>query len=621
MYTLLQHYLTYSRRHLTNILGAAPQLLNRMRSVLMGAVSLLMVCAAGPSLVLAQQASDSSTIKSSELRVASLEQSYDRQVINTLSSYFDRQKFLVDVNITTEMIEETYTTRQNKVTQRPSSDVVMPGLPFLPDKNRRSGEMNETPETIINENTVRNMVLKSIIVNIQADSSFNDEELAFMRKIAGIAAKTNTMRGDIVNITQISMPDFTAPKPENTVQATNESSGFLGFSISFSQFLSVVMVLLFIALIIYVSRLNHNTDQEKTTKRRALFSGDYNGKPDEGTLPSGQLNGASKQHNNESAFTKLIDHFLASPREVALIFESWAEEDPQEGITNAAKVVNSVDRQLIKSLKDGLNEQQYDAIKQAVEELPLQSLDQKKETARTFNALLESKNGSSRSSVRRNQVPLFKFLDHITQGQTLQLINEEEPQAAALILDYLTDQQAAKLLDQLDEEQTSSIMMEMMRLQELSYSKQKEISGRLFDKAMQMKESTDNNRFNSSNILPILEQLPLGQQRRYIDQLTSTNPAIGTYLDEHFITVDQIPGLDEKLIKSATVQINTDTLLDAVTGLDEAVVDKLLSVRPQREQRLIRDELQQRSPQNIDTEHETSIVLNAIRQTVRNRKN
>jgi len=621
MYTLLQHYLTYSRRHLTNTLGAAPQLLNRMRSVLMGAVSLLMVCAAGPSMVLAQQASDSSTIKSSELRVASLEQSYDRQVINTLSNYFDRQKFLVDVNITTEMIEETYTTRQNKVTQRPSSDVVMPGLPFLPDKNRRSGEMNETPETIINESTVRNMVLKSIIVNIQADSSFNDEELAFMRKVAGIAAKTNTMRGDIVNITQISMPDFTAPKPENTVQATNESSGFLGFSISFSQFLSVVIVLLLIALIIYVSRLNNNTDQEKTTKRRALFSGDYNGKPDEGTLPSGQLNGASKQHNNESEFTKLIDHFLASPREVALIFESWAEEDPQEGITNAAKVVNSVDRQLIKSLKDGLNEQQYAAIEQAVEELPLQSLDQKKETARTFNALLESRNGSSRSSVRRNQVPLFKFLDHITQGQTLQLISEEEPQAAALILDYLTDQQAAKLLDQLDEEQTSSIMMEMMRLQELSYSKQKEISGRLFDKAMQMKESADNNRFNSSNILPILEQLPLGQQRRYIDQLTSTNPAIGTYLDEHFITIDQIPGLDDKLIKSATVQINTDTLLDAVTGLDEAVVDKLLSVRPQREQRLIRDELQQRSPQNIDTEHETSIVLNAIRQTVRNRKN
>jgi flagellar motor switch protein FliG len=569
-----------------------------------------------------QATSDTSSIKSADLQVASIEQRYDRQVIEILSNYFDRKKFLVDVNITTEMVEETYTTRQNRVTQSRSPDVVMPGLPYLPDRNRQPNQINENSETIINENTVQNLALKNIIVNIQADSSFTTEELDFMRKIAGIAAKTNTTRGDEVNISQTSIPNFALTQPVATATDSPGSTGFLGSFASLYQYLSVVLVLLLIGLIVYVSRLNRSSGQENIRKRRALFSGDYEGRPDQGSMNISGNGKDTSEHTYESEFDKLMSHFFTKPREVALLFESWAEEEQEEGIINAAKVVSTVDKQLIRSIKSELDDTYYTKIAEAADELPPMTMEQKQEIALDFNETIAANNARSSTGSKRGQIPLFQFLDHISEQELLQLIKDEDPQSSALLLDYLPEQKAAAQLDQLDESYATNVMMKMMQLQELSYKQQKEISSALFEKAIKLSDEHDKNGLDSENIMPILERLPLQEQQRYINMLTSTNPAVGEYLQEHFITADQLPEMDDDLIKEAIASFNTETVLDAAIGFDKNVTEKLLSVRPKREQRLIEVELEQiENADELDTQYAQSLILNAIRQTARKRRN
>jgi len=565
----------------------------------------------------AQLPEDTSVATSSDLKIASIEQSYDQQVIQILSNYFDRTKFYVDVNIITEVVDETYTTRQNKVKQQQSNDITMPGLPFLPDENRQGNQANQTPETVVNERTVPSLRLKSLNINIYADSSFTSEELEFMRKMAGIAAKTDESRGDNVTISQISMPSFSSssapPLSSSETSKGDSSSNFADTFASLNQYLPGIILLLVVGLLVFVSRLNNKskTSEGFTNLRQRNSHSDFNS-PVQDTEVTAT---SAKDDKVSSAFDKLIEKFLSKPKEISLLFEAWIDEDRTAGINRAAKVISTVDKDLIKSLKHVLNQDHYSAIVEAAESMPAMSLEEKKEVAQEFNSILQSDDTNTATN-KNKQLPLFKFLNHISDEQTLSLIKSEDSQTAALIVNYLSQQKAAALLDQLDNGLATDIMLEMTKIQDLSYKKQKEISSQLFDKAISLLNKRKDEQYDPKSILPVLESLPVTEQRRYIKQLKEKGASVGKFIEDYFITIEQIPDLDNELLKNATRNINTETLLDAVIGLDESVTEKLLSLRPQREQRLIRMELEQISEEDeFDTNYAKSQLMRAIRQT------
>jgi len=565
----------------------------------------------------AQLSEDTSVATSSDLKIASIEQSYDQQIIQILSNYFDRTKFYVDVNIITEVVDETYTTRQNKVKQQRSNDITMPGLPFLPDENRQGNQVNQTPETVVNERTVPSLRLKNLNINIYADSSFTSEELEFMRKMAGIAAKTDESRGDNVTISQVSMPSFSSssgpPLSSSETSKGDSSSNFADIFASLNQYLPGIILLLVVGLLIFVSRLNNKskTSEGFTNLRQRDSYSDF-----DTPVQDSKMTGPSEKDDKAgSAFDRLIEKFLSQPKEISLLFEAWIDEDRTAGINRAAKVISTVDKDLIKSLKHVLNQDHYSAIVEAAESMPAMSLEEKKEVAQEFNSILQSDDTNTATN-KNKQLPLFKFLNHISDEQTLSLIKSEDSQTAALIVNYLSQQKAAALLDQLDNGLATDIMLEMTKIQDLSYKKQKEISSQLFDKAMSLLNKRKDEQYDPKSILPVLESLPVTEQRRYIKQLKEKGASVGKFIEDYFITIEQIPDLDNELLKNATRNINTETLLDAVIGLDESVTEKLLSLRPQREQRLIRMELEQISEEDeFDTNYAKSQLMRAIRQT------
>ena len=161
-------------------------------------------------------------------------------------------------------------------------------------------------------------------------------------------------------------------------------------------------------------------------------------------------------------------------------------------------------------------------------------------------------------------------------------------------------------------------MINMATIHTLSYKQHTETSSKLFDKAMDLLESEKEERLGAENILPVLERIPLKDQQRYIQQLIDTGSPVGNIIKEQFITLDQIPELDEKIVNAAVNQLSTEILLRALVGLDDAIINKVLSVRPRREQRLIRIELDQAElddEQNI--EQAKVLMMNSIRNEVK----
>ncbi|MEP1140494.1 MAG: hypothetical protein ABJH44_09720, partial [Balneola sp.] len=170
------------------------------------AISLFLLLFLLSPIVGAQSSNNQTATQSAALQIASLEQAYDSQIIQILSNHFDRKKFFVDVNIDAEFITETVQTTDNQIVSR-RPQTFLPGLPFLPDENLQNSTTNQTPETVVNQNTFKSLQLNSIAVNIYADTSLTVTDIQFMTRVAGFAAKIDASRGDLINITQLAIPD------------------------------------------------------------------------------------------------------------------------------------------------------------------------------------------------------------------------------------------------------------------------------------------------------------------------------------------------------------------------------------------------------------------------------
>ncbi|MEO1022476.1 MAG: FliG C-terminal domain-containing protein [Bacteroidota bacterium] len=597
----------------------------------MWGLSLVLIGALGLMLpqqrAIAQSIDGFGTGQSIELRIAQIEQTYDTQVIQILSNYFDQRSFFVDVKINAEMVEEVFTTTQNQSTAATRSpSLFMPGLPFVPEENiqRSPGDDGESAP-VVSENTIRTLKLVNLSVNIFADTSFTDSELEFMRMIASLAAKTDRARGDEINVNRIPMPAISSPEPilppepvvTEPVAQTTPPEPKLSFMGQLIQLLPafVLFALVMITMVVYrlLNKPQQAREAERTENRSSLRSQLSSANPAQAYLPPAPPSYQGyvpdvPPPSIHSEVDQLIERFFRNPKEIALMFEFWLDNDPVQGAKEAAEVVCTVDPNLLKSLKSDLKPELYQAIQDEIMQLPPLSQERKHQIAKRFNSLLQAGNTGS-SAHKNNQLGLFKFLAHVSDYQITWLINGEDNQTAALILEYLPQEQAARVLDKLHKGRAANIMLEMTTLHTLSYVQQKEISARLLDKTMDLIEKEHSGQYEYKNLLPVLERLPLSDQRAYIDELIATGSPIGEVVDQHFVTVDQIPSLDDVVIKEAVQSFSTEQILNSLIGLDEQSIEKVLSSRPSREQRLIKLELEEVGTSADEGENEATVQL------------
>lgn len=588
---------------------------------------LILIAIISPSLGFAQPITGQSGAQSAELQIASLEQSYDSQIIQIISNHFDRKKFFVDVNIDAELVNETFATTENQVLSRRPQNVMMPGLPFLPEENLANNpQASQTPETVVNQNTYRSIQLNSIIVNIYADTSFNAEEIDFMARVAGFAAKINEARGDQINITQLAIPDpdfkpvpiqTTEPLQSSSSNNTSSTNSPTGFITQIDGFLPAVIVFgIFVIGIIGYSLVQKNKNQESLRQQRSSLRGDLNfGGAITTQAEAAKQNGVSHARDEDFSaieFEKLSNNFFTKSEETARLLEYWIDKDPKNGLKNAAEVISTVDTSLLRSIKNELPEKKYLQLQEAVDTLPAMTIEQKYSAAKYFNSLLEESYSGSTKSKKHPNLGLFKFLDHVSDRQLSELIKNETNQTAALIIDYLPEEKAAELLEKLDGQRAAEIMLKISTVHKLSYKQHSVISTRLFDKVIAIRDQEKAEKMGLDNILPILEKLPVAEQKRYIEQIKKSGSALGEILEQEFLTVDQIPDLDEEIIEEGTKLITTSTLLEALIGFDDKVIDKILSVRPKREQKLIKMELDEIDDEK-GSEQAKSYLLTSLR--------
>lgn len=573
------------------------------------------------------QAQESVSAESAAIKIANLEQAYDSQIYSVLSNYFDRKRFFVDVTIDADVIEESVQTTSTGSSTSNTRNIMMPGLPFLPEENLRSapGEVGGTG-TVINENTLRSLHLNSVRLNIYADTSYTEIDLEFMRFIAGMAAKIDESRGDEITINALPIPQISsAPStgPQITVvnQPPAQPQGWLE---NLQLFIPGLALMLLLGLTVLVSRYSGKSKDEKSISpgefREAVKAQNLTPAYSQNAFDSvnAPANTSTAKETGSSQYDNLVNSFFDRTDEISGIFGYWISSEGWEGAVKAAEVVACVDPQLKRVLKNEMQDEHYKMLDEMLAELAPITLEKRQKTVKQFMELLNSDVQQTFEQKKSGNITLFKFLDHVPEDLLMLLLRSEVPKVSALILSYLSDERAASFLDKMGKEKASGIILEMTATHSMSHKEQSEIASEVFEKAMDLVEKQKEQKTKVENILPILERLPVDAQRDFIEELKQNEPYIGARIEEEFVTIEEIPQINKRILEDALKSLSTEVLLDALVDTNKQIIDAVLSVRPKREQKLIRLELENQDNKEFsNTGAAKAQMMNAIRSAVK----
>ena len=526
--------------------------------------------------------------QSMEVQVTQLEQNYDNHITNMLGNYFDRDAYIVNVRVNAEMRDETISRTTDQVTREPRGNVSMPGLPYVPEQNIRPDQRIQT-ETTTRESTVRALNLINLNIDILADTSFSDQQVEFMELLTNIAAKTNPQRGDQVTVSRIPIPEYNMEViPEESEQM--EETDILAH---INQYLPGILLLL-IGLL-YLANRFQNVAATKSPKRKSREeykreSLEFD-QPVDSTPSSIKPEPKPKEPSLSDKLDDVLKQFIKAPRDVALLFEYWIDDRPDKGSERAAKVIQTIDKQLLESLSEELPEREFMMIRDKLNSLPAIKNEEREEVADNFLRIFNTRIGSNDRKTKYGQLNLFRYLGHMTDQQVEMLIEQVPPQYAAVTLDYMEPERAANILENMTSERAAEVMLQIVNVPSLNYKEYNKISSKLFSKAMHLLKVEKQKRQGLDHMLPILQELPLKDQQRFIDQMDLMGSSVGRTVKSKVIMPEQIPQLHDRVIKSAVDRLDTQTLVHALYDFDDMIMEKVLKFRPNREQRLIRREL------------------------------
>lgn len=523
--------------------------------------------------------------QSTEIQISQLEQNYDTHVSNMLSSYFSRESFIVSVTIDAEMVDEVTGTTTDQIVRENRGNITMPGLPYLPNENIRPEQRMQT-ETITRESTTRTLRLLGLNVRVLADTSYTDQQVEFMNLLANIAAKTNPGRGDLVEVTQIPIPGFERTVIPEQIQESIE----LDLVALFNQYMPGLFVLLLILLFVanrFQSPSGERYSQPRTLKKRDDYKNDFyevdspptsaaRTRDDEPIKPTDTLS---------DLLDRVMKLFIQSPRDVALLFEYWIDDNGKEGALKAAKVIQTIDKQLLKTLEYDLPSEVYWLIQNQLNVLPNMEDSEREEVAQKFLRVFRAQITRDEGKSRNGQLKLFRYLDHMSDTQIEELLHTVSATTAAITLDYLPAERAANILENMRSERAAEVMVEMTKVPHLSFKEYNSISSQLFSSAIAILKKEKQQKEGLEHMMPVLQKLPLKDQKRLIEQMNFMGSAVGKEAKSRVVMPEDIPAMDPFIIESATQHIDTQTLLNAICEFNDEIIDSILSSRPNREQK------------------------------------
>ncbi len=565
---------------------------------------------------------------------AKYEQYYEVVLENALSDYYKTGTFIVDVKATLDRI---LVARGYEVVEgeEPIKLENLPGLPFIPPNLRTSTQPKRDSLKASGFNT--SFRLTRLNIKVLVDTSYSNEDVEFVEEAASLISNADRFRGDIVSVEKKVFPrsargieqDAKTQEPkkeegagveriEQPVQQEPEKNMFLGIDWNSPQHLMYVIVGLGLLLLIALlyALLKKPKKEEQPPYPFPMFDPSMAQNAKEPAKKENTGPDARTLALFEEDKTYLTNTFISTPKVVADLVQQWIASDEEQGVIRAVKSFVSVDEKLLNILEPYLQADTFETIRFGITNTDPLPLDERIEEARSFRRSIQQIKMAKNSPDSGSN--LFDFIYQLTDQQLLHLMKEESDEMVSILLAQIAGERAGGILQKMDDTKRISILLKMGKINNIPISVYKKVASHFSNKALSVSDMKYVAADGVDTILTTIETLPLSEQDDYVRSIAEQDLNLAKKIRKFFIGFDDLPKVKDEFVQSALEEIPTETIILALRTAPAAVREKVLKVRPKREQQLILSEIDNPSEAPArDIEDAQKAMLYAVRRKMK----
>ncbi|MES2780267.1 MAG: FliG C-terminal domain-containing protein [Bacteroidota bacterium] len=529
--------------------------------------------------------------------------SHEETITSALLPYISEKDFIVHVTYKMDSIQE-FVLRSDTFT-----DHYYKNLPGILDISRFFPQQKDSPAYSGNK-VSRIRLRKSKIVEVLLSDAYGGSDVSFIANLIKIAVPFNEKKGDSIIISTVRFPKWqdlsqelqkkdsidnwykdikvppmaAGPTYNNTVNTTEPRknsdpsdnkpavSGKDGNDNIF-QLALIASLLLIIGLLAYLAIKMSGKKKGKVDKKNKQEPT----KPEPGLPPV--------QTHTEAEKQQMIALFIKSPKAISSIIESEVLANGQEALTKYVKAIAAVNPDLYHLLGPHMNSVTFANLVSAIQEQTNSGDHATEEISQVVNRL--------KTFGELDNQGIFSFLSRINDKQLMFLLRDEHAETIAITIAQLNAERAQKVLAHFDETLKSEILILMGQINTQPSSAFRDVALRLSNKLPEFEGMKDISIDGIAGVMNILDTLTDDAQIQMLAKIEERAPQLATEIKKLFIGFNNIIQLDDIYIERAVRDIDTTEIIQALSGYNKFVQDKVINTRPTREQLIIKSQLEE----------------------------
>ncbi len=586
----------------------------------------------------AQAPGSSSASPDEQEEAAKYEQYYEVVLERSLREYYDKGTFLVDVKATVNrvMVAKGY----DVVEPPPGLEIEnLPGLPVIPPNLRNSENAQDSLKVSGFDSRYK---LSGLNVKVLVDTSYTPEDIDFIEEAAAMISNADLLRGDVVEVSEKVFPGIDRKKTENrrrqlagqtqqsetlndqesAEEAAREPNMFLGIDWNDPRQLMYVIAglgVLLLGLLLFMAFRKPKEEEPQLSQypynpqlMSQISAGDDEEKEKKAEDEVREVS-SDKQQQFEKDKMYITNACVSNPKMVADLISEWIESDEDEGIVRAVRSIYSVDHKLMDVFENYLKDEQYNSIQFGLSNIDTIPIEEKVEEVENFKKAIQGIKKERKQEDSESN--LFDFLDQLTDQQLMHLVKGESDEMTAILLAQVAGERSSYVLQKMKEQKRISVVLKMGKINNIPISIYKKVAAHFSSKALSVSDMKFVAADGVESILTTIDSMPVSEQEEFVSSIAKQDLALAKKIRKFFVAFEDIPNMDDEVLQASLENLGTEELIPALFGANENVQQKILNVRPKREQQLITSELGNiRDLANSEVEQARKVLLREIRQ-------
>ena len=551
-------------------------------------------------------------------------ENYQAEVANKLRRYFDQNKFMVVVDVeekTREFAAPSPIMEPIMVDTGLSIDY-LPGLPFHPSIRKKAME-------VVPKKSMLPAVQKYYKHSIQVlmDTSYSPTALQFAEEVVRGAGLVNAKNGDEIFVEFQAFPNKypgwetgsdlgpmpVAEEPNADKPLLEDIENLLDKKLNKpaeeeakkvkdnATMMWVIIALISLILIIFIGQLimsaasRRKQNNSVMDQRNAIES-------EKVTLLQSKIDQLSdsiqRPSDNKLEIDELSDlaelksyvtrEFLSNGEKIADYLNTNMDDNVEEELDRIATVVVNVNKQLFKYLKPHLSAERHFKLKEAIQGVKPVTPSEQLVLLQGFRKSLTNYKPDVSLFKKKD---IFQFLEQLNENQIIQLIKDESEDMTAILLAQLPAEKCMNVLSKFEFAKQTILLQRISGINDIPVTVYKQVADHFSQKAMTVQDMKNVAVDGLNTILKVLDTLPVFQQQMYLEDIAKYDIDLAKKIRNRFVTFDEIPSMDDTLVRKALESIDPKIIAIALVGAEGPIVEKILKSKPSREQLLIKTDM------------------------------